>query len=401
MASKDHGLTPIELSSFCSEIALMLGAGMPLYAGMEALEKTYEDDAHAALYRGVSETLTQTGSLRDALESAHAFPTYLVEMCGVGERTGHLEDVMQGLSVYYERESRIRQAVRSAVTYPLVLAVMMVLILLVLILKVMPVFRAVLGSMGVTMTETGRVMMSVGTALGFALGLLVAIIRTIALPEKKKTGSNVGVTLRRGLLRLAQLLMNVYIQVFRGTPMIVQAVVIYYGAQYAGVFMDTTFAAIFIISINTGAYMAEIIRGGIVSVDKGQFEAAHAIGMTHWQTMTTVVLPQAIRNILPSVGNELIVNIKDSSVLNVISVSELFFQAKSAAGTYYRYFEVYFIIAVIYLILTLSVSAILRAVEKKMDGPDNYVIHGSQSDSRADIKVSVENEKEAVKRWNV
>ena len=231
-----------------------------------------------------------------------------------------------------------------------------------------------------------------GTALGFALGLLVAIIRTIALPEKKKTGSNVGVTLRRGLLRLAQLLMNVYIQVFRGTPMIVQAVVIYYGAQ---------FAAIFIISINTGAYMAEIIRGGIVSVDKGQFEAAHAIGMTHWQTMTTVVLPQAIRNILPSVGNELIVNIKDSSVLNVISVSELFFQAKSAAGTYYRYFEVYFIIAVIYLILTLSVSAILRAVEKKMDGPDNYVIHGSQSDSRADIKVSVENEKEAVKRWNV
>ena len=115
-----------------------------------------------------------------------------------------------------------------------------------------------------------------GTALGFALGLLVAIIRTIALPEKKKTGSNVGVTLRRGLLRLAQLLMNVYIQVFRGTPMIVQAVVIYYGAQYAGVFMDTTFAAIFIISINTGAYMAEIIRGGIVSVDKGQFEAAHA-----------------------------------------------------------------------------------------------------------------------------
>ena len=90
MASKDHGLTPIELSSFCSEIALMLGAGMPLYAGMEALEKTYEDDAHAALYRGVSETLTQTGSLRDALESAHAFPTYLVEMCGIGERTGNV-----------------------------------------------------------------------------------------------------------------------------------------------------------------------------------------------------------------------------------------------------------------------------------------------------------------------
>ena len=243
-----------------------------------------------------------------------------------------------------------------------------------------------------------------GTILGFLIGLLVAIVRTIAMPRsrdprRQSSAERVSLAVRRTLLRAVQILMNVYIQVFRGTPMIVQAVVIYYGAQYAGIYMDTTFAAIFIISINTGAYMAEIIRGGIVSVDKGQFEAAHAIGMTHWQTMTTVVLPQAIRNILPSVGNEFIVNIKDSSVLNVISVSELFFQAKSAAGAYYRYFEVYFIIACIYLVLTLSVSRILAWVERRMDGPDNYVIHGSQSDSRAEIVVSVENEKEATKGW--
>ena len=243
-----------------------------------------------------------------------------------------------------------------------------------------------------------------GTILGFLIGLLVAIVRTVAMPRsrdprRQSRAERVSLAVRRTLLRAVQILMNVYIQVFRGTPMIVQAVVIYYGAQYAGIYMDTTFAAIFIISINTGAYMAEIIRGGIVSVDKGQFEAAHAIGMTHWQTMTTVVLPQAIRNILPSVGNEFIVNIKDSSVLNVISVSELFFQAKSAAGAYYRYFEVYFIIACIYLVLTLSVSRILAWVERRMDGPDNYVIHGSQSDSRAEIVVSVENEKEATKSW--
>ena len=245
-----------------------------------------------------------------------------------------------------------------------------------------------------------------GTILGFLIGLLVAIVRTVAMPRsrdprRQSSAERVSLAVRRTLLRAVQILMNVYIQVFRGTPMIVQAVVIYYGAQYAGIYMDTTFAAIFIISINTGAYMAEIIRGGIVSVDKGQFEAAHAIGMTHWQTMTTVVLPQAIRNILPSVGNEFIVNIKDSSVLNVIYVSELFFQAKSAAGAYYRYFEVYFIIACIYLVLTLSVSRILAWVERKMDGPDNYVIHGSQSDSRAEIVVSVENEKEATKSWKV
>ena len=238
-----------------------------------------------------------------------------------------------------------------------------------------------------------------GTVLGFLIGLLVAIVRSFT-PMAARRKRSAFSAVRGVLLRAVQLLLGAYIQVFRGTPMIVQAVVIYYGAQYAGVFMDTTFAAIFIISINTGAYMAEIIRGGIFSIDKGQFEAAHAIGMTHWQTMTTVVLPQAIRNILPSVGNELIVNIKDSSVLNVISVSELFFQAKSAAGAYYRYFEVYFIIAVIYLILTLTVSRILRWLEKKMDGPDNYIIHGSQSDSRAEIVVPVENAQEVEKRWN-
>ena len=232
-----------------------------------------------------------------------------------------------------------------------------------------------------------------GTIFGFVIGLLVAIVRTIEIPR------GMG-PVKRAIRKLAHILIGVYIQVFRGTPMIVQAMVIYYGSmQYLGIDMERTAAAILIISINTGAYMAEIIRGGIISVDKGQFEAAHSIGMTHWQTMTTVVLPQAIRNILPSVGNELIVNIKDSSVLNVISVSELFFQAKSAAGTYYKYFEVFFIIAVIYLVLTITVSRVLRFVEKKMDGPDNYVICGSQSDSRSEIVVSKEQEAEVDRQW--
>lgn len=249
---------------------------------------------------------------------------------------------------------------------------------------------------GLFLTGTGMTLLVsiTGTVFGFLIGLLVAIARTIELPR----GAG---PVRRAFLRVLHMLLGAYIQVFRGTPMIVQAMVIYYGSmQYMGLDMDHTAAAIFVISINTGAYMAEIIRGGIISVDKGQFEAAHSIGMTHWQTMTTVVLPQAIRNILPSVGNEFIVNIKDSSVLNVIAVSELFFQAKSAAGTYFRYFEVYFIVAVIYLVLTLTVSRILRYVEKKMDGPDNYVIHGSQSDSRAEIVVSRANEEEVQKQWN-
>ncbi|MBP3409988.1 MAG: amino acid ABC transporter permease [Clostridia bacterium] len=223
-----------------------------------------------------------------------------------------------------------------------------------------------------------------GTVLGFLLGLLVAIARTIELGPKAPAWKRIPVKILHGIL-------TVYIEVFRGTPMIVQAMVIFYGAQqYLGLAMPRLFAAIFIVSINTGAYMAEIIRGGIISIDKGQSEAAHSIGLTHWQTMVSVVLPQAIRNIMPSIGNEFVVNIKDSSVLNIISVTELFFQAKSAAGTYFRYFETYFIIAAIYLVLTFTITRLLRVIEKKMDGPDNYIIHGSQSDSRAAIAVHKE-----------
>ena len=222
----------------------------------------------------------------------------------------------------------------------------------------------------------------VGTAAGFALGLLVAIVRTISVSGKdswiKKTG-----------LKIASVILNVYIEVFRGTPMIVQAMVIYYGAMmYMGLRMPALGAAMFIISINTGAYMAEIIRGGIISVDKGQKEAAHAIGMTHWQSMVHVVLPQAVRNIMPSIGNEFVVNIKDSSVLNVISVSELFFVSKSAAGTYARYFEAFFITAVIYFVLTFTVTRLLRLLEKKMDGGKSYTICGSQSASDAPITIT-------------
>ena len=220
-----------------------------------------------------------------------------------------------------------------------------------------------------------------GTVLGFALGLIVAIARNM----QPSPGAG---PLPRAALGLLKALLGIYIEVFRGTPMMVQAMVIYYGAmQYMGLNMPYLPAGILIVSINTAAYMAEIIRGGIISVDAGQTEAARSIGMTHWQTMTSVVLPQAVRNIMPSIGNEFVVNIKDSSVLNVISVSELFFQTKSASGTYFRFFEAFFIAGVIYLTMTLTVTRLLRLLEKKMDGPDTYRVHGSQSDSRSVIVV--------------
>ena len=225
-----------------------------------------------------------------------------------------------------------------------------------------------------------------GTALGFALGLLVAIIRTIALPEKKKTGSNVGVILRRGLLRLAQLLMNVYIQVFRGTPMIVQAVVIYYGAQYAGVYMDTTFAAIFIISINTGAYMCETVRGGIQSIDPGQIEAAHALGMTYPQTLRRIILPEAFEVALPTLGNSFISIIKGTSLAFTCAVVEITAQGQIIGGRTYRYFEVYVSLAIIYWLVTLVIEQIIRVIENKIRIPDQVELASANGEGKKNDK---------------
>lgn len=222
---------------------------------------------------------------------------------------------------------------------------------------------------------------TVGTVAGFAIGLGVAIVRTARL------GAGAG-PLRRGALAFAKGLLGVYIEVFRGTPMIVQAMVVYYGAlEYLGLDIPAMTAAFLVVSVNTGAYMAEIVRGGILSVDAGQKEAATAVGMTHWQAMTAVVLPQAVRNIMPSVGNEFVVNIKNSSVLNVISVTELYFMSKSAAGTYWKYFEVFFITSVVYFVLTFTVTRLLRLVERRLSGGDSYTVYGSQSHTPAEIKV--------------
>lgn len=210
----------------------------------------------------------------------------------------------------------------------------------------------------------------IGTILGSLIGLMVGIVRTIPLPERG---------LKKIILKIINFILTAYIEFFRGTPMIVQAMVIYYGSAQAFHWdMNRSVAAIFIVSINTGAYMSEIVRGGIVSIDKGQFEAAAAIGMNHIKTMLHVVLPQVIRNILPATGNEFVINIKDTSVLNVISVSELYFQTKSVAGNNFRYFESFAVACVLYFIMTFTVTRILRVIERKIDGPDNYTMMGNQ-----------------------
>ena len=208
----------------------------------------------------------------------------------------------------------------------------------------------------------------IGTILGAVIGLLAGVIRTIPTPERR---------VKRMVLKIVNIILSIYIEFFRGTPMIVQAMVIFYGSALAfGLDMDRVVAAIFIVSINTGAYMAEIVRGGVISIEKGQFEAAQAIGMNHIQTMLYVVLPQVIRNILPATGNQFIINIKDTSVLNVIGVTELFFQTKSVAGINFRYFESFFVACILYFIMTYAVTLILRYFERRLEGPENYSMIG-------------------------
>ena len=210
----------------------------------------------------------------------------------------------------------------------------------------------------------------IGTIIGSVIGLLIGVVKTIPVPDRG---------IKRTVLKTVNVILSIYIEFFRGTPMIVQAMVIYYGlAQSLGIDMNKLMAAVLIVSINTGAYMSEIVRGGIVSIDKGQFEAAAAVGMNHIKTMFNVVLPQVIRNILPATGNEFVINIKDTSVLNVIAVSELYFTTKSVAGNNFHYYESFAVACVLYFIMTFTVTRVLRFAERKLDGPDNYIMMGNQ-----------------------
>ena len=223
----------------------------------------------------------------------------------------------------------------------------------------------------------------VGTVIGLIIGLLTGVIRTA--PKS-----------RNGVLRVLHKIINgilaVYIEVFRGTPMMVQSMVIFWGYAFmnGGKTLPLVPAGIFIVSINTGAYMSEIVRGGIISIENGQTEGAYAVGMTHAQTMLYVITPQVMRNILPSVSNEFVINIKDTSVLNVIGVMELYYMAGVITRMTLKNFATYTVICVIYFIMTFAVTRLLRVAEKKLEGSSSYTICGSQSDPDAEIHIKEE-----------
>ena len=210
------------------------------------------------------------------------------------------------------------------------------------------------------------------TLVGCLIGFLCGVLNTI--PHDRRDP-----VVKRFFLGLVRVVVRVYVEVFRGTPMVLQAVFIYYGLPYftdnAVAFRGTTgiwIASLIVVSINTGAYMAESVRGGILSIDPGQTEGAKAIGMNHVQTMTSVILPQAIRNILPQIGNNFIINIKDTSVMFIIGFFDFFAQHRNIVGVNNMYFPSASIEMVGYLCMTLTASFLLRLLEKKLDGADSY-----------------------------
>ncbi len=209
----------------------------------------------------------------------------------------------------------------------------------------------------------------IATVIGCLIGFVCGILNTI--PYNKRDS-----LMKRFFLKLIRVVVRIYVEIFRGTPMVLQAVFIYYGLPYfsgnAYRFDSLWTAAILIVSINTGAYMAESVRGGIISIDPGQTEGAMAIGMTHFQTMTSVILPQAFRNILPQIGNNFIINIKDTSVMFIIGFTEFFAFHRYIVGINNLYFPSAAIEMIGYLCMTLISSFLLRWLEKRMDGTDSY-----------------------------
>ena len=210
------------------------------------------------------------------------------------------------------------------------------------------------------------------TLAGCLIGLVCGVLNTIPCSPSDSP-------VKRFFLKLLRVIIRIYVEVFRGTPMVLQAVFIFYGLPY---FTDGAVAfkgmsgiwaaALIVVSINTGAYMAESVRGGIISIDPGQTEGAKAIGMTHVQTMVNVILPQALRNIMPQIGNNFIINVKDTSVMFIIGFPDFFAAHRAAVGASYLYFPSATVEMVGYLTMTLIASFLLRWVEKKLDGSSDY-----------------------------
>lgn len=187
-------LSAKDLTSFADQIALVLDAGLPLYDALETIADSEKDGENAEVYRALAENFSKTGNLAEAMRTDAVWPAYVTEMTAIGERSGKLEQVMRGLAAYYEREDRIRTAIRSAVTYPLTLGVMLIAIVLIILWKVVPIFRKVLGTMGAGSGTKESAMIRAGSLVGWivlaVVGLgLIALIAVLVLMKTKSRES--------------------------------------------------------------------------------------------------------------------------------------------------------------------------------------------------------------------
>ena len=215
------------------------------------------------------------------------------------------------------------------------------------------------------------ILKGVGTTLllaivGTLLGLIIALFLGSILSSQDSPFDS---QLKRNLKKVIKAIINVYTTVFRGTPMIVQAIIFYYSFYNFGIKWSYTTAGIFTVTLNTAAYLTEVVRSGISSVSKDQTEAGLSVGLSNFRTFLYIVLPQALKNSMASIGNELIVNIKDTSVLSVILIVDLYNACKLAGSTYGAFVEPMLIAAAIYFILTSFFSVVLRKIEKMLGAP--------------------------------
>ncbi|MFM1651319.1 amino acid ABC transporter permease [Brevibacillus sp. B_LB10_24] len=162
-------------------------------------------------------------------------------------------------------------------------------------------------------------------------------------------------------------LCSIYLAWFRGTPLLVQLMILYYGLAIGmQIDLSATVAGVLGMGMYSGAYVSEIVRGSIQSIDKGQMEAGRSLGMSHWQTMRKVILPQALRRMLPPLANEFIALTKNSSLLSVITVPELMRAGNSIVSNNFRYFEIYIAVAVLYFIVNYAISKFIGYFERRL-----------------------------------
>ena len=192
--------------------------------------------------------------------------------------------------------------------------------------------------------------------IGIVLGLLVAIVRS----TYDKTGK----------LRILNLLCKLYLTVIRGTPVVVQLLIIYF-VIFASVSVDKIIVAVMAFGFNSGAYVAEIFRSGIMSIDNGQMEAGRSLGFTYSQTMFYIVMPQAFKNVLPALGNEFIVLLKETSVSGYIALQDLTKGGDSIRSQTYSAFMPLFAVALIYLVMVLIFTKLVNMLERRLRNSDH------------------------------